>query len=214
MGISRGRGRSTISPEEASMSRWPGVKVALSVGMLVFAGSAQGYNGGPLRNVTDLTPQCAGCHSSMSKEDLRVEPEAFATSQLVEAKHYKAIEEGSGSYKDMSPGDRHGGCRISLRHREGVIGRARDDPGGRHPPQGRAGWPIGSHHVLEGRDRHGPLGKSEGGLDGPLRGVPQEQDCAGEAGARTLMTTVAGAFSDKPLDHWEGPRHPPPMPPT
>ena len=88
------------------MSRWPGVKVALSVGMLVFAGSAQGYNGGPLRNVTDLTPHCAGCHSSMSKEDLRVEPEAFATSQLVETKHYKAIEEGSGSYKDMSPGDR------------------------------------------------------------------------------------------------------------
>ena len=80
------------------MSRWPCVTGALSLGIFVFTGSGQGYNGGPLRNVTDLTPHCASCHSSMSKEDLRVEPEAFATSQLVENKHYKAIEEGIGEY--------------------------------------------------------------------------------------------------------------------
>jgi hypothetical protein len=42
----------------------------------------------------------------MSKEQLRVEPEAFAASQVVESKHYKAIEEGSGPYRDMSPADR------------------------------------------------------------------------------------------------------------
>ena len=88
------------------MSRWPYVTGALSVGIFVFTGSGQGYNGGPLRNVTDLTPHCASCHSSMSKEDMRVEPEAFAASQLVESKHYKAIEEGTGGYKDMSPADR------------------------------------------------------------------------------------------------------------
>src|SRR5206468_8865030 len=88
------------------MARWPGVTGALSVGIFVFTGSGQGYSGGPLRNVTDLTPQCASCHSSMTKEDLRVEPEAFAASQLVESKHYKAIEEGTGGYKDMSPADR------------------------------------------------------------------------------------------------------------
>ncbi|HEV8438494.1 MAG TPA: hypothetical protein VGT40_10400 [Methylomirabilota bacterium] len=88
------------------MSRWLVVPLALAVGIMVFAASSPGYNGGPLRNVTDLTPHCAGCHASMSKEDLRAEPEAFAASQLVEAKHYKAIEEGTGGYKDMSPGDR------------------------------------------------------------------------------------------------------------
>jgi hypothetical protein len=88
------------------MSRWPGVVAALSIGLFVFAGSAPAYNGGPLRNVTDLTPQCASCHSSMSKDELRVEPEAFATSQLVENKHYKALEDGIGGYKDMSPADR------------------------------------------------------------------------------------------------------------
>lgn len=65
-----------------------------------------GYVGGPLRNVTDLAPTCAGCHSSFSKEQLRNEPEAFANSQIKENKHYKAIEDGSGPYQQMSPADR------------------------------------------------------------------------------------------------------------
>ena len=73
---------------------------------LLFAPAAKAYNGGPLRNVTDLTPQCASCHSSVGKEQLRVEPEAFGATQLVETKHYKAIEDGAGLYKDMSPADR------------------------------------------------------------------------------------------------------------
>src|SRR5204863_281306 len=47
-----------------------------------------GYVGGPLRNVTDLAPTCAGCHSSFSKEQLRNEPEAVANSQVKENKHY------------------------------------------------------------------------------------------------------------------------------
>jgi hypothetical protein len=82
------------------------VRVVPIVLVLTAASTAYGYNGGPVRNVTDVTPTCAGCHSSMQKEQLRVEPEAFAASQLVENKHYKALEEGSGPYKDVSPGDR------------------------------------------------------------------------------------------------------------
>lgn len=73
---------------------------------LFVATSAQGYNGGPLRNVTDLSPTCAGCHSSMQKEQLRVEPEAFAASQVVETKHYKQLEAGEGPYKDVPAADR------------------------------------------------------------------------------------------------------------
>jgi hypothetical protein len=88
------------------MPRVPAVPVAPLVLVLTLAGAAHGYNGGPLRNVTDVTPTCAGCHSSMQKEQLRVEPEAFAASQLVENKHYKSLEEGSGPYKDVSPADR------------------------------------------------------------------------------------------------------------
>jgi hypothetical protein len=64
------------------------------------------YNGGPLRNVTDLAPTCASCHSSFTKDQLRNEPEAFAASQVKETKHYKAIEDGSGPYQPMSPADR------------------------------------------------------------------------------------------------------------
>jgi hypothetical protein len=55
--------------------------------VMTIATRAHGYNGGPLRNATDLTPQCASCHSSVGKEQLRVE--------LVENKHYKAIEDGA-----------------------------------------------------------------------------------------------------------------------
>ena len=83
-----------------------GVPAALVLVVLLSPGPGQAYNGGPLRNVTDLTPTCAGCHSSLGKEQLRVEPEAFAASLLVENRHYKAIEEGAGPYKDMSPADR------------------------------------------------------------------------------------------------------------
>src|SRR5213594_263013 len=71
------------------------------VGDVVF-----GYSGGPVRNVTDLAPTCAGCHSSFTKDQLRNEPEAFATSQIKENKHYKAIEDGTGPYQQMSAADR------------------------------------------------------------------------------------------------------------
>jgi hypothetical protein len=92
--------------QEAVMPRMLGVRPVTILATLTLAGTAYGYNGGPLRNVTDLVPTCAACHSSMQKEQLRVEPEAFAASQLVQNKHYKALEDGSGPYKDMSPADR------------------------------------------------------------------------------------------------------------
>lgn len=88
------------------MRRFFGVFGLFAVAGIVVASSAQGFNGGPLRNITDLSPTCAFCHSSMQKEQLRVDPEAMQASQVVETKHYKAIEEGAGSYKDMSPADR------------------------------------------------------------------------------------------------------------
>jgi hypothetical protein len=86
---------------------YPFIVTALFLGSaLLWAGPASAYNGGPVRNVTDLTPTCAGCHSSVNKEQLRVEPEAYAASLLVENRHYKAIEEGSGPYREMAPADR------------------------------------------------------------------------------------------------------------
>ncbi len=88
------------------MSRPRRLPTVLVLAIPLVAGAAHGYNGGPLRNVTDLTPTCATCHSSMQKEQLRGEPEAFAAAQLVENKHYRAIEEGRSEYEKMSPGDR------------------------------------------------------------------------------------------------------------
>jgi hypothetical protein len=73
---------------------------------LLPAANVTAYSGGPLRNVTDLAPTCASCHSSFSKDQLRNEPEAFAAGQVKETKHYKAIEEGAGPYQQMSPADR------------------------------------------------------------------------------------------------------------
>jgi len=74
--------------------------------LLTAAPYAAAYPGGPVRNVTDLAPTCASCHSSVSKEQLRNEPDAFAASQVKENKHYKAIEDGAGPYQQMSPADR------------------------------------------------------------------------------------------------------------
>jgi len=86
------------------------MRCALSVVMVllaVFAGGlAQAYSGGPTFIVSDLTTTCASCHASVQKDQLRVEREAFAAAQLVESKHYKAIEEGRGNYKEMSPEER------------------------------------------------------------------------------------------------------------
>ncbi|OLE38458.1 MAG: hypothetical protein AUG00_05205 [Candidatus Rokubacteria bacterium 13_1_20CM_2_70_7] len=74
--------------------------------LLLITPHVSGFSGGPLRNVTDLAPTCAACHSSFSKDQLRNEPEAFANSQVKENKHYKAIEDGVGPYQQMSPADR------------------------------------------------------------------------------------------------------------
>ena len=68
--------------------------------------SAQGYPNGPLIHVSDLAPACAGCHSSMSADQVRNLPPDFAAKQVVGGKHYQAILSGAGAYKDLSQADR------------------------------------------------------------------------------------------------------------
>jgi hypothetical protein len=88
------------------MKRLAGLLGIVTFLLSVGASELHAYVGGPLRNVTDLAPTCAGCHSSFTREQLRNEPEAFAASQVKENKHYKAIEEGTGPYQQMSATDR------------------------------------------------------------------------------------------------------------
>lgn len=68
--------------------------------------SAGAWSGGPLVDVTDLDPKCAVCHSSASREQLRLEPAGLANALVRENRHYKAIEDGTGPYQTMSPADR------------------------------------------------------------------------------------------------------------
>jgi hypothetical protein len=80
--------------------------MVVTLAAVLTSGAAHGYSGGPTWIVTDLTTGCASCHSSMQKSQLRTEREQMAAAQFVENKHYRALEEGTGSYKDMSPEDR------------------------------------------------------------------------------------------------------------
>src|SRR5690242_19874169 len=105
--------RSSFFPSAARFAAKGGPmrRLVAALGLVVMltgsiAPTTYGYSGGPVRNVTDLAPTCASCHSSFNREQLRNEPEAFAITQVKENKHYKAIEEGIGPYKDMSPADR------------------------------------------------------------------------------------------------------------
>lgn len=68
--------------------------------------SAAAWTGGPLFDVTDWDPKCAVCHSSVGREQLRLEPPAFANAVIFENRHYKAIEDGTGAYQSVSPADR------------------------------------------------------------------------------------------------------------
>ena len=80
--------------------------VALAVLTILVGRSAWAWSGGPLLNVTDVAPHCAVCHSSMQKEQHRGLPEGVQNALWVENRHYKAIQDGAGGYKDMSPTDR------------------------------------------------------------------------------------------------------------
>ena len=79
--------------------------IALS-SVITFTGllgaSAWAYPGGPLRDVTDAAPYCAGCHSSIGVEQLRDLPAAQAQKRTAAAAHIDAIKAGSGPYAKLS----------------------------------------------------------------------------------------------------------------
>lgn len=78
----------------------------LSLMSLLAAQHATGWSGGPLLNATDLDAKCAVCHSSVGREQLRTDPPGLQNAWVLENRHYKAIEDGTGAYQGMSPSDR------------------------------------------------------------------------------------------------------------
>ena len=83
--------------QRTGMAMVMGLSVMAS--LVVLAGSAAAYSGGPQLQVTDMVPACAACHS-MIKADYTPEwPADRATGELPENKHYKAIESADKGYK-------------------------------------------------------------------------------------------------------------------
>jgi len=67
---------------------------------------ALAYPGGPLRDVTDAAPYCAGCHSSLGIEQLRDLSSGQAQKRTAIVAHLDAIRGGTGPYAKLSPEQR------------------------------------------------------------------------------------------------------------
>lgn len=76
------------------------------IALLTAASSSEAWSGGPVLNVTDIEAKCAVCHSSATREQLRTESVGIQNFMVVENRHYKAIQEGTGPYASMTPSDR------------------------------------------------------------------------------------------------------------
>lgn len=84
---------------------WMALSLAMTLSGLS-SGSAWAYPGGPLRDVTDAAPYCAGCHSSIGVEQLRDLPAAQAEKRTAAVAHIEAIKSGTGPYAKLSPEQR------------------------------------------------------------------------------------------------------------
>lgn len=68
-------------------------------------GTAGAYPGGTPDYQTDVSPYCAGCHSSVSEEAL-AGAGVRAERELAANKHLTPIQKGEGQYAKLSPADR------------------------------------------------------------------------------------------------------------
>jgi hypothetical protein len=83
-----------------------GSAIAFAMALSVFDGSiAWSYPGGPLEDVTDAAPYCAGCHSSVDANQLRDIQGPRAQEMLV-ASHIAAIKAGENGYSKLTPEQR------------------------------------------------------------------------------------------------------------
>ena len=75
------------------------------IAIVGLAGAVGAYPGGTPYYQTDVSPYCAGCHSSIS-EDALAGAGALAERELVTNKHLAPIQKGEGPYAKFSPADR------------------------------------------------------------------------------------------------------------
>lgn len=83
-----------------------------AVALLVLAsisglvGRPHAYPGGTPKYVTNAAPYCAGCHSSVSAQQLREMPADASAGMLAENRHYPSITNGEDRYQKLESGDR------------------------------------------------------------------------------------------------------------
>jgi hypothetical protein len=75
------------------------MSLSVIASLLVLAGSAAAYSGGPQIVVTDMVTACAACHSMIKADYTPERPAEYSTGELPENKHYKAIESADKGYK-------------------------------------------------------------------------------------------------------------------
>jgi hypothetical protein len=80
------------------------VSLCAIVGLVALSSTAFGFSGGPRLSTSELNASCAICHA-MPKVEYAPERGAAATAQLIENKHYKDLEAGSGAYS-LIPADK------------------------------------------------------------------------------------------------------------
>jgi hypothetical protein len=81
------------------------VASAVWVVSVALSGVAVAYPGGTPEYQTDVSPYCAGCHSSIGEEDL-AGAGPRAQMELVANKHLAPIQKGEGPYAKLSEADR------------------------------------------------------------------------------------------------------------
>ena len=70
------------------------------------AGQLAAFPGGTPRSVTNMSPQCAGCHSSVGADQLRDQSPEQANSMIVASRHYGSLERGDERYAKLTAEDR------------------------------------------------------------------------------------------------------------
>jgi hypothetical protein len=64
------------------------------------------FPGGTPQLVTNMSPQCANCHSSVDLDQLRDQSPDRAASLVITSRHYPALENGEHDYAKLSADDR------------------------------------------------------------------------------------------------------------
>jgi hypothetical protein len=86
----------------------PSRSFVLAIALCALATRASAYPGGTPGDVTDVAPFCAGCHSSVSEDQLQGLPPQRATAEVVANKHIAKIKAAAAdsAYAKLSPAER------------------------------------------------------------------------------------------------------------